>query len=206
KYKYFQLNKLDNKEPNQDSVNKIINLIESTIPNVDRVMIQDCRHGLLTNEIIKKTKETCKKHNKFLIVNSQASSSKANHQLYKGVDLICMNKKEAIDIHPDFDPNNQDKIIELSNILDSGVCITLGENGSIMYLNNTHHTQPGIKVKELDSCGAGDSFHACLTLADPKTNPNEALKLANIWAALSVKEIGTTVPNKEEFIKYVNEL
>ena len=69
--------------------------------------------------------------------------------------------------------------------------------------NNEYLIIPSIKVKALDSTGAGDIFHGALAyfLINNYTL-DKAVSLANITGALSVKKIGSrnSMPDLEEVL------
>lgn len=85
------------------------------------------------------------------------------------------------------------------------VIITLEENGCLYKLNNQIKIMPSLKVKALDSTGAGDIFHGAFTYGIAKKYELEkVLKVANIAGALSVTKIGSkySIPEKEEIKEY----
>jgi bifunctional ADP-heptose synthase (sugar kinase/adenylyltransferase) len=169
----------------------------------DAVLLVDYRHGIFSKELIGDLKKITKEKHKTTIASSQVSESKSNHMDYSGVDLICLNSKEANEVLVKFKTDNN---FDLENLLDSDICITSGEKGSALYMNKEEYQVKGIKVDEIDSCGAGDSFLAALSLCDYKGHPEESLYLANIWAGLSVTKLGTKIPKKQELIDYINNL
>jgi rfaE bifunctional protein kinase chain/domain len=187
-YKALQIDKLDNSPIEPESEKNIIHLLDSL--KYDSLIIADYRHGMMSKPLIESIK-SLKNKDIFIITSSQVSEHQANHQDYSGVNLICMNEKEAKEVLPGF---RKDNISELGSFLSSGVCVTLGESGAIMSLEGKVYNSKGFKVKEVDSCGAGDSFLAALSLLDIKENPLVSLYTANAWASLSVQQPGTKVP------------
>jgi len=147
-------------------------------------------------------KNLTKKNNIMTIASSQISESRANHLDYSRVDLICMNYKEAKEISGDI-PENQ-ILSNLEKKLDSSVCVTSGEKGSELYLNSKKYHVKAIDIEEKDSCGAGDSFLAALSLSPYESHPKESLYLANIFGGLSATKISTQTPKKQELLDYIN--
>ncbi len=85
------------------------------------------------------------------------------------------------------------------------VIITLEDKGCLYSLNNKIKIMPSLKVKAVDTTGAGDIFHGAFTYGVSKQYPLEkVLKIANIAGALSVTKVGSkySVPEKEEIKKY----
>lgn len=86
------------------------------------------------------------------------------------------------------------------------VIVTLGCEGAL-YVNDTECKRiPGIRVKPVDTTGAGDTFSAsfCVALAEGKS-AEEAIKAANVAAGLAVTKYGVieSIPFKEEVENYL---
>lgn len=205
-YKSLELHKLNNFPINKESETKVLGLLNDKISFYEIVLVIDQaenNNGMMSDKIIEEVKSLCKEKNKLLIVNSQIFRRESSHKKYSGADIICLNVKEAKEILPDF---SLDKINQLSEVLNSNICLTLGSEGSAFYLNSKVYKEPGIKVEEVDCCGAGDSFLAAFSLANPLENPENALNISNVWAGLSVTQLGTLIPQKQELIKYFERL
>lgn len=73
----------------------------------------------------------------------------------------------------------------------STVCITRGENGAALLMNNEIHEHQGYKVEALDTVGAGDSFLASLIahLAQ-NDSPQKALQYACATGAFVASQNG----------------
>lgn len=85
------------------------------------------------------------------------------------------------------------------------VIITLEDKGCLYQLNNQIKIMPSLKVKAIDTTGAGDIFHGAFTYGIAKGYSLEkVLKISNITGALSVTKIGSknSMPSKEEIKKY----
>ena len=90
--------------------------------------------------------------------------------------------------------------LKMENIFKNNVIITLEENGCI-YRNIDVKIMPGIKVKVVDSTGAGDIFHGAFVYGLAKNfNLEKTLKYATIAGALSVTRVGGyhSIPTLEE--------
>lgn len=78
-------------------------------------------------------------------------------------DIIKMNEQE-LDFIAGFELmhfTQIEKIIFLSDFFDCAtICVTRGENGSIVFHHNVLYEHPGFYVKVADTVGAGDSFLA----------------------------------------------
>ena len=125
-----------------------------------------------------------------------------NHPTYKGAQLICMNSSETM-------ANCQmlcAQPTDLPQIFNSDICITRGDKGSTLLTYETTHSASALSVNAVDTCGAGDSFLAMLSLTDYTTKPQTSLQLSNIWAALATTQVGTQTPNYESFLSYADHL
>ena len=95
------------------------------------------------------------------------------------------------------DQPTDEKMNELNRVLGTGrVCVTLGEEGSVLSSPSGARRQPGHKVESIDACGAGDSFLAALVAS------GEDLEFSNKWAAASTLQIGTNVPELKEVLSW----
>ena len=99
----------------------------------------------------------------------------------------------------DYSNFNTLKVIynKLKEMFKNEIVITLEDKGC---LYNDEIT-PSIKVKSVDSTGAGDIFHGAFTYyLSLGYNIKEVLKLSNYAGAISVSRIGTrnSIPTKEE--------
>ena len=86
------------------------------------------------------------------------------------------------------------------------IIITLESYGSFTKVGEEYYLVPSYKVKTIDSTGAGDIYHgALLYFLSQKYKLLEAMKLANLTAALSVTKIGGrfSIPTLEEVMNYV---
>lgn len=107
------------------------------------------------------------------------------------------------------DYNNQDTIVkcynELKSYFKTNIIITLEDKGSFTEINGIYEQIPSIKVKAIDSTGAGDIFHGAFAYFIGKNYPlKEAIHYASITGAISVTRIGSrySIPDLEEVLNY----
>ncbi|OJX48229.1 MAG: ribokinase [Chloroflexi bacterium 44-23] len=87
------------------------------------------------------------------------------------------------------------------------ILITLGKDGVFLFDNGDSHHFPAVKVDITDTTGAGDSFIGSLAYAlSTGQGLPDAVRFANLAAALSVTKIGTqtsfpTLAEVEAFLK-----
>ena len=94
---------------------------------------------------------------------------------------------------------------ELRDYFQTCVVITLEAAGSFTIINGEYQVIPSIKVKALDSTGAGDIFHGAFTYFIANHYPlKETIRYSSITSAISVTRIGTrySIPLLSEVIDY----
>lgn len=94
------------------------------------------------------------------------------------------------------------------------VCVSLGKKGSKYIYKNLTNKIPSIKVKPIDTTGAGDAFFAAILMNLDGINKNEwnkelldgIFKFANIAGALTTLKVGAIdgLPSKEEIKKILS--
>lgn len=116
-------------------------------------------------------------------------------QLGEYVDYFVCSKdfaEEYTDIKLDMEENIKKAYEVIENKFKNKVIITLEDKGSFAKIGNEYKLVPSIKVKAVDSTGAGDIYHgafAYFILND--NNLLTAMRYANIAGALSVEKIGS---------------
>ena len=135
-------------------------------------------------------------------------------ELSKRVNYLVCSKEFAENItNKKFDKNNlstySDIYTDMEKIFKNTIVITLESDGSLARIDGKLKIIPSIKVKAIDSTGAGDLFHGafvyCLT---QKFNLEKSLIFSNIVGALSVTKIGGrfSVPNLDEVLTILNDV
>ena len=90
---------------------------------------------------------------------------------------------------------------KMESIFKNNIVVTLESKGALYKYQNQVKIMPSIKVKALDSTGAGDLFHGAFAYGIAKNMPyEEVIKLSNVTGALSVTKIGGrfSAPSVEE--------
>ncbi|MDD2181120.1 MAG: carbohydrate kinase family protein [Bacilli bacterium] len=117
-------------------------------------------------------------------------------ELSKMVNHLACSKEFAEEVTGiTIDYNNNQTIIDLytkmEEIFKNNVVITLETKGCLYSIDGKIKIMPSIKVKAVDSTGAGDIFHGAFTYGIVKQLDFEkTLKISNIAGALSVTRIG----------------
>lgn len=200
--KLLQANRVDNHYLNRSIEKKVLGHVKKIVRTIDTIVIMDPQHGMLTKKIIKTIVALSKKHKKPLYVDAQVFHRPSNHHFYKGADTIFFNQKEAKAVYPRFDfKNPEQSLLAIKKKLSlKNVIVKLGENGSTALFSGKYIKTVPHKVKAVDVCGAGDAFLAAFSVFH-KDNPEESLRIANLWGALSTTIHGTIPPRKADLAK-----
>lgn len=95
---------------------------------------------------------------------------------------------------------------ELQKMINGFLCATLGEKGAIALVNGEILYVEGLKIKAVDTTGAGDVFHAGFIYGLLQNwDLKEILRFANAAAALKCREIGGRkgIPTLGEIYQFV---
>lgn len=131
-------------------------------------------------------------------------------KLAKKVDYLICSKDFAKNYTKiNIDNNDLSSLKKAYDILEKGfhnqIAITLEDQGVFTKDHDEYYLIEGIKVKAIDSTGAGDIFHGAFTYFIARDYDFlSALKYANITAGLSVTKIGTrnSIFSLEEVLNY----
>ena len=97
---------------------------------------------------------------------------------------------------------------KMEEIFKNHIIITLESTGSLYRDQDTIKLMPAIKVKAVDSTGAGDLFHGAFTYAISKKLPMEkVMQIATVAGGISVTKLGgrNSVATKEEMRRYIHD-
>lgn len=133
----------------------------------------------------------CKKCN-YIICSKEFAESVTS------IDIDLDNKRSLASIYN-----------KLNDMFDGNIIITLGSFGSLYRLNNQIKIMPSIKVKTIDSAGAGDIFRGAFIYSKIRNfDLEKALKFSSVAAALAVTREGEylSIPSLEEMMEIYNEV
>lgn len=133
--------------------------------------------------------------------------------LAKMVDYVVCSKEFAetiTNMSIDYDKNKSilDIYKRMESLFNGQIVITLESKGALYKVGDQIRIMPSLKVKPVDSTGAGDIFHGAFTYGiAKKIDYEQTIKIANIAGALSVTKLGSrySVPTKDEMRKIYHE-
>jgi ribokinase len=144
-----------------------------------------------------------------MIVLNTAPAQKLPDSLLKKVDIVTPNEIEAgilTDMKVETEEDAQKAAKVLLNKGVKSVVITMGKNGVFVMTPDRKEFVPSMKVKAVDTTGAGDAFNGgFVTALSEGKDIFEAARFGNIVGALSVTKVGTApaMPYRAEIDAFV---
>lgn len=160
------------------------------------------------------SKSILKKYPKAISVIDAGKDKKEILDLCKITDYIVCSKEFAESVSGlKIDYENKHTLVDVYKRLESEfkgkVIITLEEKGCLYRLENKIKLMPSIKVKAVDTVGAGDIFHGAFVYGLANGfDLEKTLKYSNIAGCLSVTKIGNydSIPNLKEVEEIYEEI
>ena len=189
-----------NRGPIPEVTNSAAELAAKLMPFVDGVILEDYGKGLICQALKDKVCSLAREHGKFLA----ADPNPGNHLDWSGVDLLKPNRSEAFamagktDYGAEDDPLQDAALLDVGSILLkkwnlTGLLVTLGEHGMILFEKNASPYHTPTKAREVfDVSGAGDTAIALYTLAVcAGATSHEAAEISNHASGVVVAKLGT---------------
>lgn len=166
---------------------------------------------LMDGQEYEMSKKLLEKYPKAISIIDAGRSRKEIVELSKMVTYLVCSKEFAenvseIKFNSDYS-NASDVYTKLETIFHNNIVVTLEAAGCLYKLKGEIKIMPSIKLKAVDSTGAGDIFHGAFTYGIANNFDFEkVLKLSNIAGAISVSRIGTrvSIPTLEEMEEVYN--
>jgi ribokinase len=138
------------------------------------------------------------------VILNPAPIQPVSDAVLRQVAIITPNENEASALAGIEVNSDESAFRAATSLLERGpkiVIITLGERGSMIVTNDSSHRVPPLRVKAVDSTGAGDAYNGALATALAEGLPIEfAAHFASVAAGLSVTKLGTApaMPYRKE--------
>lgn len=197
-----RLDRLDRRPLTNAEEQEVLAALTACVPQVDAVLCSDYQLGLLTPAVVAAIRSLCRQHNVRWTVDAQGNSA-----YYRQTDLFRCNDREAaaalgrqLRTEADFRRGLADLQAQLAAGL---VVVTRGPEGvSLVGAEHEYTHIPAVAVSEVyDTTGAGDTFIAVVTLAlVAGIAPLNAVRLANVAAALVVRKLGNAVVTHDDLL------
>ncbi|MGB8166134.1 MAG: PfkB family carbohydrate kinase [Chthoniobacteraceae bacterium] len=181
--------------------------LESMLPNLDAVIIEDYGKGVLEQGFTEKICRLVNRFGKILAVDPNPQ----NPLSWRHVTVIKPNRSEAfasagIPLSESNDTPTQDaSLLEVGRLLmnkwdTENLLITLGEQGVLLFRRDAAPYHAPTRAREVfDVSGAGDTVIALFTLAlSAGATPPEAAEIANHASGIVVGKLGTATVRPAE--------
>ncbi|MDW7681840.1 MAG: D-glycero-beta-D-manno-heptose-7-phosphate kinase [bacterium] len=184
---------------------KILNFLKKNVPDSDAIIIEDYNKGLLSPELIKRTINLSRAHNKIITVDPKFS----NFFQYKNVSLFKPNRKEIEAAFGILINSTHDLETACLNLMERIGCkyllVTLGERGMCLLDSKRNFSQIPTRAQKVhDVSGAGDTVISTLTLAMASgTDIKVAVSLANYAAGVVCGEVGVVPITPEKLLQAI---
>ena len=123
--------------------------------------------------------------------------------------LVCSKDFAENFVNEKIENTNIEQLTSIHNKLveyfQTNVIITLEATGSFTKIDGVYQIIPSIKVKAIDTTGAGDIFHGAFTYFIANNYPlYKAIRYASITGGISVTRVGSrfSIPELEEVLNY----
>ena len=183
---------------NKESSEKLIQILNSIIDDIDVVILSDYNKGVLHETLTKEIISVVKENKKIVLIDPK----KQDYSLYENADIVTPNKKEA-SLCVGYELNSKEDIIRAGNEIKQkysikNVVITLSEDGMAIFSDDVYFLST--KAKEVyDVTGAGDTVISAIAYYYSQgLNIYNACKFANMAAAVVVEKIGSATASLEE--------
>ena len=181
---------------------KIRKLSQDVYDKADVILI-DGEHPETANQVLDNNP------NAISIIDAGRLNDDTRYLGKKVTYLVCSKDFAEEFTNKIIDDINIDNLIsihkELEDYFKNNIIITLESAGSFTKIDGVYQIIPSIKVKAIDSTGAGDIFHGSFTYFIANHYPlKEAIRLASITGAISVTRVGSrySIPMLSEVIEY----
>lgn len=182
--------------------------IERIMPRMDAVIVSDYAKGVVSEELMDRLRELCRRKNKILAIDPKPEHKK----WYGGAFVITPNNKEAgelagFEIETDTDLARAGREL-LHDLQCQAVLITRGEKGMSLFRPDEKPVHVPARAREVfDVTGAGDTVVATLAVALASgMSITDAMQAANLAAGIVVGKLGTSVATVEEIKAAANYL
>ncbi len=178
---------------------KLVKKIEKNIDNFDAIIVEDYGKGVINPFLVSELISLCKEKKKIVTVDPKEE----HFEYYENVTALTPNLKEAQTM-ANMRIKNKGEIPLLGKIImeklkPQALLITLGEEGMMLFANNSHTHIPTYALEVFDVTGAGDTVISTFTLAlTAGASYLEAAILSNFSAGIVVAKLGAATTNPEE--------
>lgn len=197
-----------NEPVSKEVEDKVIEQIKKAVPEFDAVILSDYGIGMMTENIIRATIETARKHNVVVAVDAQSDLFR-----FKDATVLTPNQPDAEKAVGYFITNEKTLLSAGRDLLSQTnadmILITRGSYGMVLFMKNgeVHRVPAFNKTDVFDVTGAGDTVVATFTMGlASKAEPQEAMILGNLAASIVIRQFGCATTTCEELKQHIEEI
>lgn len=184
----------------------ILNKIKNNLNNFDAVIVEDYGKGVVNPSLLEELVDLCRRKNKIITVDPKEE----HFDYYEDVTALTPNLKEA-QAAAGIKIRNKNQLPFLGKIImkklnPKALLITLGEDGMLLFSEDTHYHIPTAALEVFDVSGAGDTVISAFTLAlTAGASYREAAMIANFAAGVVVGKLGAATADRREINRAIDE-
>lgn len=184
-----------------EALASLLSAAESTIPQVDAIILSDYAKGVVTEEVSQQIIRMARS----LRVPVLVDPKQRNFGRYRGATTICPNLSE-LSLSSGISHHDLDGLLAAAQkmIVDLDLeylTATMSEKGIALLRRDSKSIAPAFARQVFDVSGAGDTVIATLALALAGGLAMEvAVQLANVAAGIVIGKVGTVPVNRNELL------
>lgn len=146
------------------------------------------------------------------VMNFAPATSQLSEAALRNLDYIVLNEHEANAVakQQNMDSSNKEAFaVSLHKKFGVVTIVTLGPDGSLCACDKGVIKVPSLKIKAVDTVGAGDAYVGYLTASlDKGLDLSEALRYAAVAGSLACTRVGaqTAVPDAREVLNHLEQI
>ncbi len=146
------------------------------------------------------------------VMNFAPATKNLSSDILSNLDYIILNEYEADAVGRQFSIDSSNKksfATELYNRFKVGTIVTLGPDGALCVCDDGFISISSLKVKAVDTIGAGDAFVGYFTAGlDQKLSIRDSLRQAAVAGSLACTKVGaqTALPLPDEVVSRLEEI
>ncbi len=128
------------------------------------------------------------------VILNPAPAKPLDAKILSNVDVITPNEVELSELTHTELRTIDDYVAACRRLIEKGVktvVVTLGEHGAMLVTEDETYRIEGVRVRSVDTTGAGDAFNAALAVMLSRgSDYEEAVRIANVAGALATTKVG----------------
>lgn len=190
------------------TMRSVLDRIEHGLDGCNVIILSDYAKGFITKELVEAVRRYARAHDALVLADPKVK----NIGLFKGLDLVTPNRKEALEAAGVTDTDGSADLVKVGRSLVSSLklknlLITRSEEGMSLFSKGRHIHLPTLAQDVFDVSGAGDTVIATVGagLSAGLSLPASCI-VANLAASVVVAKVGTATATTAEVLHRWREL